>query len=169
MWGVRETMHRAMGRVVARGLVAGITAVGVWTAAGPTAAQEISPKAKSGNTSAVAQDITVTQDLLNRAGADGNNFLHDQWDYRQPRYYPNRQINPSNVGHLHPAWIFQTDVKELLETSPMIVNGIVRHRPRSSHVYALDARTGAEIWHYMHKLGPITTFCCGPNNRGVAV
>ena len=38
-----------------------------------------------------------------------------------------------------------------------------------SHVYALDARTGEEIWHYARKLGPITTFCCGPNNRGVAV
>ena len=38
-----------------------------------------------------------------------------------------------------------------------------------SHVYALDAKTGEEIWHYKHKLGPVTTYCCGPNNRGVAV
>ena len=38
-----------------------------------------------------------------------------------------------------------------------------------SHVYALDAKTGAEIWHFKPKLGPVTTFCCGPNNRGVAV
>ena len=38
-----------------------------------------------------------------------------------------------------------------------------------NHVYALDARTGEEIWHYKHKMGPITVFCCGPNNRGVAV
>jgi alcohol dehydrogenase (cytochrome c) len=37
-----------------------------------------------------------------------------------------------------------------------------------SHVYALDARTGEELWHYRHKMGPITTYCCGPNNRGVA-
>ena len=38
-----------------------------------------------------------------------------------------------------------------------------------NHVYALDARTGEELWHYKHKMGPITVFCCGPNNRGVAV
>jgi glucose dehydrogenase len=38
-----------------------------------------------------------------------------------------------------------------------------------SHVYALDAKTGAEIWHYKHKMGPVTTYCCGPNNRGVQV
>ena len=33
---------------------------------------------------------------------------------------------------------------------------------------ALDAKTGKEKWHYKHKMGPITTYCCGPNNRGVA-
>ena len=37
------------------------------------------------------------------------------------------------------------------------------------HVYALDAKTGEQIWEYKHKMGPITTYCCGPNNRGVAV
>src|SRR5262249_4077399 len=35
--------------------------------------------------------------------------------------------------------------------------------------YALDARTGEQIWKYKHKMGDVTTFCCGPNNRGVAV
>jgi len=38
-----------------------------------------------------------------------------------------------------------------------------------SHVYALNAKTGEMYWHYKHKMGPVTTFCCGPNNRGVAV
>jgi alcohol dehydrogenase (cytochrome c) len=33
----------------------------------------------------------------------------------------------------------------------------------------VDAVTGKEYWHYKHKMGPITTFCCGPNNRGVAI
>ena len=37
------------------------------------------------------------------------------------------------------------------------------------HVFALDARTGEQLWSYPHAMGPITTFCCGPNNRGVAV
>jgi alcohol dehydrogenase (cytochrome c) len=38
-----------------------------------------------------------------------------------------------------------------------------------SHVYALNANTGVEIWHYKPKLGPETTPCCGLNNRSVAV
>jgi alcohol dehydrogenase (cytochrome c) len=111
---------------------------------------------------------TVTQDLLNRAGADGNNFLLTNGDYRQQRYYPNSQINRANVARLRPAWIFQTDVMESIETSPIVVNGIMYVTTSYDHVYALDARTGEQLWHYKHKLGPITTYCCGPNNRGVA-
>ena len=41
--------------------------------------------------------------------------------------------------------------------------------PPFDHVFALDARTGKQLWAYAHAMGPITTFCCGPNNRGVAV
>jgi alcohol dehydrogenase (cytochrome c) len=111
---------------------------------------------------------TVTQDLLNRAGTDGNNFLLTNGDYRQQRYYPNSQINRANVARLRPAWIFQTDLMESIETSPIIVNGIMYVTTSYDHVYALDARTGEQLWHYKHKLGPITTYCCGPNNRGVA-
>jgi glucose dehydrogenase len=43
---------------------------------------------------------TVTQDLLNLAAGDGNNFLHTNGNYEQTRYYPARQINTSNVHKL---------------------------------------------------------------------
>jgi alcohol dehydrogenase (cytochrome c) len=112
---------------------------------------------------------TVTPSMLERAAADGSNFLHTNGDYTQKRFYPNRQINTSNVKRLHPAWIFQTEVKESLETSPIVVNGVMYVTTSFSHVYALNAQTGEELWHYKHALGPITTYCCGPNNRGVAV
>jgi alcohol dehydrogenase (cytochrome c) len=126
-------------------------------------AQEVKQATKYGDMSAVSQD------MLNRAAGDGNNFLHTNGDYNQQRYYPNRQINRSNVAKLRPAWIFQTDVKESMETSPIVVNGIMYVTTSYSHVYALNARTGEQLWHYAHKMGPVTTFCCGPNNRGVAV
>ncbi len=87
----------------------------------------------------------------------------------RPRFYPNNQINRDNVAHLHPAWIFTTEVKESLETSPIVVNGVMYVTTSFSHVYAIDAKTGEEIWHFKPKLGPVVTVCCGPNNRGVAV
>lgn len=111
----------------------------------------------------------VTQEQLNAAAGDENNFLHTNGNYDQTRYYPGKQINTSNVGKLHPAWIFQTEVKESQETTPIVVNGVMYVTTSFDHVYALNAKTGEEYWHYTHAMGPITTYCCGPNNRGVAV
>ena len=116
-----------------------------------------------------APATTVTQDMLSAAASDSNNFLHTNGNYDQTRYHPADQINTSNVSKLRPAWIFQMDVKESLETSPIIVDGVMYVTSSFSHVYALDAKTGEMFWHYKHKMGPVTTVCCGPNNRGVAV
>jgi alcohol dehydrogenase (cytochrome c) len=112
---------------------------------------------------------SVSQDQLSAAAGDTNNFLHTNGNYDQTRYYKNDQINKSNVGKLHPAWIFQTEVKESLETTPIVVDGVMYVTTSFNHVYALNAKTGEEYWHYKHKMGPVTTYCCGPNNRGVAV
>lgn len=111
----------------------------------------------------------VSQDMLSAAGKDAKNFLHTNGNYDQTRYHPANQINTGNVGKLHVAWIFQTDVKESLETTPIVVDGVMYVTTSFSHVYALNAKTGEMYWHYKHKMGPITTFCCGPNNRGVAI
>jgi PQQ-dependent dehydrogenase (methanol/ethanol family) len=111
----------------------------------------------------------VSQDQLNAAAGDSNNFLHTNGNYDQTRYYPGNQINTSNVGKLRPAWIFQTEVKESLETTPIVVDGVMYVTTSFNHVYAINAKTGEQYWHYKHKMGPITTYCCGPNNRGVAI
>ena len=82
---------------------------------------------------------------------------------------PRAQINTKNVGQLKPAFVFQTEVVESMETAPIVVDGVMYITTSYNHVYALDAATGQEHWHFKHKMGPVTTFCCGPNNRGVAV
>jgi PQQ-dependent dehydrogenase (methanol/ethanol family) len=148
-------------RPAASPAIAGAVAL-TFALTGVATSQEVKTASKWGDMT------TVTQDLLNRAAGDGNNYLHTNGDYTQQRYYPNRQINVSNVSKLRPAWIFQTEVKESMETTPIVINGIMYITTSFNHVYALDARTGEQIWHYKHKLGPITVYCCGPNNRGVA-
>ena len=130
--------------------------------ANPFVAKEVKGETLYGNMG------TVTQDMMNRAGSDANNFLHTNGNYAQTRYYPASQINTSNVKNLRPAWIFQTDVVESQETTPLVIDGVMYITTSFNHVYALDAASGSQIWHYKHKMGPITTYCCGPNNRGVA-
>jgi alcohol dehydrogenase (cytochrome c) len=111
----------------------------------------------------------VTQQQLNSADKNATSFLLTNGDYAQTRFHPAKRIDRGNVKKLHVAWIFQTDVKESLETSPIVVDGVMYVTTSFSHVYALDAKTGTQLWHYNHKMGLVTTYCCGPNNRGVQV
>jgi alcohol dehydrogenase (cytochrome c) len=133
----------------------------------PAQAQEVTQNNKAGASTAKIE--SVSQDKLNAADKNDKDFLLTNGNYAQTRFYPARQINKGNVKNLHVAWIFQTEVKESLETSPIVVGDVMYVTTSFSHVYALDAKTGQELWHYKHKMGPITTYCCGPNNRGVQV
>ena len=117
----------------------------------------------------VPKTVSVSQGQLDAAGADSANFLHSNMNYAQTRYYPASQINTKNVAKLKPAFTFQTEVLESMETAPIVVDGIMYITTSYNHVYALDAKTGKEFWHYKHKMGAVTTYCCGPNNRGVAI
>jgi len=117
----------------------------------------------------VAKKINVTQPQLTAAGGQSANWLHTNGNYAQTRYYPGKAINTGNVGKLKVAFVFQTEVVESMETAPIVVNGVMYLTTSYNHVYAIDAVTGRQFWHYKHKMGPVTTFCCGPNNRGVAV
>jgi len=119
--------------------------------------------------SPVPKSISVSQSRLDAAARDASNFLHSNGSYAQTRYYPASQINTKNVGKLKPAFVFQTEVLESMETAPIVVDGIMYLTTSYNHIYAIDARTGKEFWHYKHKQGPVMTYCCGPNNRGVAI
>jgi alcohol dehydrogenase (cytochrome c) len=112
--------------------------------------------------------VPVTQQLLTGASKDSKHWLHPNGSYEQTRYSMLDQVNTGNVSKLRPAFVFQTAVMESMETSPLVVNGVMFLTTSYNHVYAIDAVTGEEFWHYKHKLGPVTTYCCGPNNKGVA-
>src|SRR5438105_8078649 len=111
----------------------------------------------------------VSQEMLNAALGDDRNWLHPNKDYTQTRYSKADQINTGNVKRLRPVFVFQTAVVESMETSPIVVDGVMFVTTSYDHVYALDATTGQELGHYKHPMGSVTTYCCGPNNRGVAV
>ncbi len=117
----------------------------------------------------VPKTVSVPQGKLDAADKDGANFLHSNMNYAQTRYYPAAQINSGNVAKLRPAFTFQTEVLESMQTAPIVIDGVMFATTSYNHVYALDAVTGKDFWHYKHKMGPVTTYCCGPNNRGVAV
>jgi alcohol dehydrogenase (cytochrome c) len=146
-------------------LVAAMALAGV---SGPALAAEIEGGAAVQAKPMSSKLGAVSQKRLTNAAGDKSNWLHSNGDYAQTRYYPGTQINSGNVAKLRPAFIFQTAVTESMETAPLVVDGVMFLTTSYNHVYAIDAATGEEFWHYKHKMGPITVYCCGPNNRGVA-
>jgi alcohol dehydrogenase (cytochrome c) len=136
-------------------------------ATGVARAQETSGGA--GGMAGTAPAANVTQAMLNNAAGDSKNFLATNGNYAQTRFHPADQIATANIKKLKVAWIFQTDIRESMETSPIIVNGVMYVTTSFDHLYALNAHTGEQLWHYKHEMGPITVYCCGPNNRGAAV
>jgi alcohol dehydrogenase (cytochrome c) len=77
-------------------------------------------------------------------------------DYSGRRFSPLTQIQASNVHSLSLAWMYRVRIaggpmrgvgEPDIKSTPLMVNGIL-YFTIPDHVYALDARTGLELWHY---------------------
>src|SRR6185437_3664725 len=114
---------------------------------------------------------------LSAQGVDKNMLLHpppDSWptyhgDYSGRRYSTLDQINKSNVATLTLAWTYKANRatdgplvggehkpgepiylnvdNSTFKCSALLVNGVL-YATMPDHAWALDARTGREIWHY---------------------
>jgi acido-empty-quinoprotein group A len=99
----------------------------------------------------------------------------DEWpthygDYSGRRYSPIAQITPANVKSLSLAWVYRAPGQETMnaggehrpgdpyywggpsptvtiKATPLMVDGVL-YLAAPDHAYAVDARTGKEIWHY---------------------
>jgi alcohol dehydrogenase (cytochrome c) len=101
-------------------------------------------------------------------------FLLAQWttyslDDLGTRHSPLTQITPANVGGLRPVWTFQSAAFGKWEATPLVIDGIIYTTGQDNHAWAIDARTGREIWHYHRTLPAAVKPCCGRVNRGFAV
>ena len=63
------------------------------------------------------------------------------------RYTTLTQIDKSNVARLAPRWVFPIPNVGQVETTPIVVDGIM-YISSANEVYALDAGSGRQIWHY---------------------
>ena len=87
----------------------------------------------------------------NRAlNADSENeswLLHGR-TYDEARFSPLKDINDSNVHELGLSWSFETGTNRGHETTPIVVDGMMFITAPWSVVFALDAKTGKEIWSF---------------------
>ncbi|MFP6780023.1 MAG: PQQ-binding-like beta-propeller repeat protein [Alphaproteobacteria bacterium] len=87
------------------------------------------------------------------------------------RYSALEQINTSNIDNLNVAWIHHAgNIKQGLEATPLVIDGIMYYSGSYNRTFALDAATGKEIWHYYPDLDPLVEdVFFTPYSRGVAV
>ena len=115
---------------------------------------------------------SVSNQMLLDARKNTDNWVLYGRDYSNQRWSPLTQINTKNAMNLKAAWMFQTGISRLgsFETSPLVVDGVMYLTTPYNTAMAVDARTGKQLWRYEHKpniASPI--YCCGPNNRGMAI
>ena len=89
--------------------------------------------------------------------------------YSGNRYTTVAQVNKSNVSQLAPKWIFTFADTSPLETTPIVVGGIL-YVTSANQCYALDAGSGREIWHFHEaRTQGLVGNAAGGINRGAAV
>ena len=105
------------------------------------------------------------------ADSEPGSWLSHGRSYDEQRYSPLRQIDRSNVGKLGLAWAYRTGTKRGLEASPLVVDGVLFATGTWSVVFALDARTGEELWRFDPRVPREKgrDACCDVVNRGVAL
>lgn len=59
-----------------------------------------------------------------------------------------RQINRSNVAQLKVAWTYDTGESEGLETTPLVIDGVLYGLTPTQKVFALHAATGKVLWKF---------------------
>jgi len=89
---------------------------------------------------------------------------YDGW-----RFSALSQITTANVGRLRARWILQMHGSDKVESSPIVVDGIIFLTEPPGAVLAIDGRTGKQLWFYLRELPDGIHVCCGEVNRGVAV
>src|SRR6202044_1576382 len=127
---------------------------------------------------AVAQQPQPIDDAaLKAAGRTGEEWISYNANWSEQRYSPLDQINASNVSRLGLAWYLDIPAapgrpQTHQEATALVHNGVLYSIAPWSVVYAVDARTGKELWRSDPEVNQEvwqSRICCGVVNRGVAL
>src|SRR5881296_272135 len=111
----------------------------------------------------------VSYDRIRQADSEPGNWLTYSGGYNAQRYSRLDQINSKNVSRLRAAWVYQVKAPDALETTPLVVDGIMYLSEPGGSVTALDTITGRRMWKYTREIPKGVRGCCGQVNRGVAI
>src|SRR5579862_6160861 len=96
--------------------------------------------------------------------AQADSWLTFHGDYSGKRHTSLTAITPENVGQLQQVWRFQTGQNQQIKASPIVSGGII-YITTPDNIWAVDARTAKQLWHYQNP--PNDAFHIG--HRGSAI
>lgn len=117
-----------------------------------------------------AQAGVTDKDILNDQMSTGD-VLTNGMGLRGQRYSPMDKINTETVKDMRPVWAFSFggEKQRGQESQPMIKDGVMYVTASYSRVFAVDTKTGEELWEYNARLPDGIMPCCDVINRGVAL
>jgi alcohol dehydrogenase (cytochrome c) len=95
---------------------------------------------------AQAAPAPVTFERLRAAAREPHNWLTYSGNYNGHRHSSLQQITRDNVARVTPSWVYQSRESGKIETSPLVIDGIVYITEKPHIVTALDGRTGRPLW-----------------------
>ncbi|MFY9527391.1 MAG: PQQ-dependent dehydrogenase, methanol/ethanol family [Candidatus Acidiferrales bacterium] len=118
-----------------------------------------------------ARSRDVDDAALRAADADSANWVTYGHTYSEQRFSRLQQIDEQTVSRLGLVWSLDLGTERGLEATPLVKDGVLYTTSAWSLVYAVDARTGHELWTYdPHVSKEHAKFvCCDVVNRGVAL
>jgi alcohol dehydrogenase (cytochrome c) len=120
--------------------------------------------------SSAAFSGVTEEDLLNDATTPGDILTNGMGRIAQ-RYSTLDKINRDTVKSLVPAWSFSFggEKQRGQESQPIIYDGIMYVTGSYSRIFAIDLKTGSELWQYDARLPEGILPCCDVVNRGAAI
>lgn len=126
-----------------------------------------------------APDVTrgLGYERILQARSESHNWITYYGDYDGKRHSLLEEINAGNVKDLKVAWIFQAGASGMIaststyafEACPLVVDGVMFVTGWDGWLWALDAKSGEQLWRYKHAIPIDVTLCCANVNRGCAV
>src|SRR5215471_7522533 len=125
-----------------------------------------------------AQPANVDAKVLRNAGSVANDSLPGSWlsygrNQGETRYSTLKQINDTNAKRLGLAWSYVVGAGGgNQEGTPLVWNNTLYGITTWSVVYALDGKTGKELWRWDPEINQAAVrpkICCGIVNRGLAI
>jgi PQQ-dependent dehydrogenase (methanol/ethanol family) len=111
----------------------------------------------------------LTYDRLRNASAEPQNWLTYWGDYAGRHYSGLKQITATNVGQLQARWAVPMPGNAILEATPLVVDGVMYTAGMAGQVFAIDARTGLQIWRYQRQQKIVPPGEINRYSRGVAM